>query len=314
MGSVKPAIDRETATMLLRDELHIDFDNLEEIADGQISRTYSLDIGGRPHVVQFTEHNMSQGCLNERFLGERLRQVEIPVRRVLHEGDFAGLHFTVAAKVHGRGLSQLPLDEFMAVLPSVMDILLRIASIDTSGTTGYGWLDSNGNGRFDSWRAHLCQVGDEEPGYFYDRWHKLFDSTFLDRKVFDHYYTKMKDLIDLIPSRRELVHGGLCGGNVLVDDGQVAVVLDWQDARYGDHVFDLAYMLYWLDKSAQEACMNAYKESLKKLGLSEARLKDRVKCYQYYMSVDALRFTAKTKNERLYRAVLDKLSLLDGAD
>jgi len=311
MESVKPVIDCEAATILLRDELQIDFDNLEEIGEGQIARTYSLDIGGRQYVLQFTEHNMSQGCLNERFFRERFRQMEIPVRSVLHEGDFEGLHFTVAAKAHGRGLSQLPLDEFIAVLPSVTDILLRIASVDTSDTTGYGWLDLNGNGKFASWRDHLCQVRDEEPGQFYDRWHELFDSTFLDRKVFDHYYTSMEDLIDLTPSRRELVHGGFGYGNVLVNDDQITAVLDWQDARYGDHVFDLAYMLNWLDESTQEACVNVYKESLRKLGRSEARLEDRIKCYRYYTGVDGLRFSAKTKNEGFYRAVLDKLSLLD---
>jgi hygromycin-B 4-O-kinase len=150
----------------------------------------------------------------------------------------------------------------MAILPSVMDILLRIASIDTCDTTGYGWLDRNGNGRFASWREHLCQVKDEEPGQFYGRWHELFDTTFLDRKVFDHYYTIMEDLIDLTPSRRELVHGGFGYGNVLVLDDRITGVLDWQDARYGDHVFDLAYMLNWLDGSTQEACVSAYKESL----------------------------------------------------
>jgi hygromycin-B 4-O-kinase len=314
MKSVKPVIDRETVTMLLRDDLQIDFDDLQVVADGQIARTYSLDIDGRPCVLQFTEHNMSQGCLNERFFSERFRQMNIPVRSVLHEGDFAGLHFTIAAKVDGRGLNRLPLREFIAILPSVMDVLLRIASIDTSDTTGYGWLDLNGNGKFASWREHLRQIRDEEPGQFYDRWHKLFYSTFLDREVFDRYYTRMEELIDLTPARRQLVHGGFGYGNVLVNDDQIAAVLDWQDARYGDPVFDLAYMLDWLDASTQEACVNAYKESLKKLGRSEARLEHRIRCYRYYTGIDGLRFAAKTKNEGFYRAALDKLSLLDSAN
>jgi hygromycin-B 4-O-kinase len=124
----------------------------------------------------------------------------------------------------------------------------------------------------------------------------------------------MEDLIDLTPSRRELVHGGFGYGNVLLNDGRVTAVLDWQDARYGDHVFDLAYMLDWLDRRTQEACVNVYKELLRKIGRSEARLEDRIKCYRYYIGVDGLRFAAKTKNERFYRAVLDKLSLVDGTN
>jgi len=314
MGSVKPVIDREAVALLLRDELRIDFDHLEEIGDGQISRTYSLNVGGRPCVLQFTEQNMSQGCHYERFFTERFCQMGIPVRKALYEGDFAGLHFTVAARVQGQGLSQLPWDEFVAALPSVMDILLKIARVDTSDTTGYGWLDAQGNGKFASWREHLCQIRDEEPGQFYGQWHELFETTFLDRKVFDHYYTKMEQLIALTPSRRELVHGGFGYGNVLVNEGQVTVVLDWQDARYGDHVFDLAYMLNWLDGKTREVCMKAYREALKKLDRSETHVEDRMKCYQYYAGLDGLRFAAKTNNERFYRAVLDKLSLLEGTD
>jgi hypothetical protein len=147
MESVKPAIDHETATRLLRDELQLDFENLEEIGEGQISRTYSLDMGGTPCVLQFTEQNMSQGCLNERLFSERFREMGIPVRDVLHEGDFEGLHFTIAAKVQGQGLHQLPPDAFMAILPSVMDMLLKIARThptlpDTGGSTRRGTADS----------------------------------------------------------------------------------------------------------------------------------------------------------------------------
>jgi aminoglycoside phosphotransferase (APT) family kinase protein len=99
---------------------------------------------------------------------------------------------------------------------------------------------------------------------------------------------------------------------MLVNDGRIVCVLDWQDARYGDHVYDLTYMLYWLGESTQAACMNVYKEALKRLDRSEDRLEDRMKCYQYYIGVDVLRFTAKTKNEEFYRAALDKLAQLDG--
>lgn len=309
--SVKPVIDSEAAARVLRDELHIDFDDLHEIGKSQISRSYSLSVGGQLCELQFTEQNMSQGCWNERFFKERFRQMEIPVRAVLQEGDYDGLHFVLAEKVNGRGLGQLPLNEFIAALPSVMDMLLRIASVDTSDTTGYGWLDSNGNGRFASWREHLCQVRDEEPGLFYDRWHVLFDTTFLSRKVFDEYYGKMEALIDSTPLRRELVHGGFGYGNVLLDNGQVTAVLDWQDARYGDHVLALMYTLSWLDRSKREAFLSAYKSALKRHGRSEDRIEDRIKCYEYYTGLDGMRFAAKTMDKRFYRGVLDQLTLVD---
>ena len=92
----------------------------------------------------------------------------------------------------------------------------------------------------------------------------------------------------------------------------VTGVLDCQNARYGVHVFDLAYMLNWLDESTQEACMNVYKESLRKLGRSETHTRRQNEVLPVLFRCRRVTFCSEDKEREIHRAVLDKLvRLLD---
>lgn len=46
--------------------------------------------------------------------------------------------------------------------------------------------------------------------------------------------------VETSPSRRSLLHGDFWPGNVLWRDGQIAAVLDWEDAAFGDPLSDVA--------------------------------------------------------------------------
>lgn len=48
---------------------------------------------------------------------------------------------------------------------------------------------------------------------------------------------------DAIPL--SLLHCDLVNRNVLVKDGQISAVFDWGCARYGDHLYDLAWFEFW---------------------------------------------------------------------
>lgn len=145
----------------------------------------------------------------------------------------------------GRMLGSLEPARFRAALPSVLRTLAGISSVAMTDTGGFGWFDPAGHGPDASWKVHLGRVAEVEPGMFYGNWHGLFETTFLERDRYDAYFARMTELPDSISVPRLLVHGGFGYGNVLVEDDTVTVVLDWQDARFGDPLFDLAYMDFW---------------------------------------------------------------------
>jgi aminoglycoside phosphotransferase (APT) family kinase protein len=59
-----------------------------------------------------------------------------------------------------------------------------------------------------------------------------------------------------------VLHGDFWPGNVLWRDGQLAAVIDWEDAAIGDPLADLANcrleLLWWLDEDAMEAFTSEY--------------------------------------------------------
>jgi hygromycin-B 4-O-kinase len=48
---------------------------------------------------------------------------------------------------------------------------------------------------------------------------------------------------DAVP--RSLIHADLINRNVLVDGGRIAGIFDWGCARFGDHLYDLAWFEFW---------------------------------------------------------------------
>jgi hygromycin-B 4-O-kinase len=137
---------------------------------------------------------------------------------------------------------------------------------------------------------------------FYGKWHGLFDTTFLERDRFDEYFREMTRLSEGLGAPRRLVHGGFGYDNVLIHEGQVSAVLDWQDARFGDPLFDVAYLDFW---PSGFDLVDLYESHCGKKGLLHENYRHRITCYKYYIGLDAMRFFAKTENRGAYDQVLE---------
>lgn len=303
----KPALPEADVLTLLNEIFESPILGLAAVEDGQIAQTFSFSVQNQDYFVQFNHSNMSQAKTTETFFAKQFQEHEIPIRRVVSFGIVNSLHYNVSAKVQGVPLSSLSEDEFRAALPSVIDQLLRISRVNTENTRGYGWLDENCHGRFDSWSAHLLGILNEVPGDFYGMWHELFQSTFLEKAQFDRYYGKMKELLPSVPNVRKLVHGDYGYGNVFVNGGKVSALLDWQNCRYGDPVLDLAATMLWRGEALAAEILEVYRAKSQSAGLMTDQLDSRVNCYLYYLGLDGLRYSARTDNRGMYDYVLSIL-------
>jgi hygromycin-B 4-O-kinase len=154
-------------------------------------------------------------------------------------------------------------------------------------------------GFFPSWRVYLANIREEEePGDFYGKWHALFQTSFLEREVFDLISDHMLHLLDHCPAERYLVHGGYGFGNVIAHQGKVSGVVDWIDAKYGDFCFDIAWLDFW---PAGHDFGELFRRYYADKGLSIPHYAERVLCYQCYIALDGLRFFAKTENQDAYQ-------------
>lgn len=306
---IRPQVEMHVVRGILEGCIGHAPEEVRRISSGQISSTFECVGKKESYVVQFTEPDMAAGLDIERRFGQRLAQAGIPLRAVICDGAHDGLRWTVTRKVLGERMTALRADVYEESLPAVFDTLLALSSIDVGDSTGYGWLDANGQGGWQTWEGHLSFVQDEEPEQmFYGKWHGLFEATFLERPRFEGYFRRMTRLLEGVQAPRRLVHGGFGYDNILVHEGKVSAVLDWQDARFGDPLFDVAYLDFW---PSGIDLVNRFEAHCGKRGALPEDYRSRVKCYKYYIGLDAMRFFAKTDNRGAYDGAVQILEGLE---
>lgn len=299
---IRPAVGPHEVRLILEDCIGHPPQRVDRVSSGQISSTFECLVKGEPYIVQFSEPELATGLAIERRFGQKLSQAGIPLREVICDGEHDGLAWTVTRRAAGKRMTALTREAYEGALPSVFDTLIALSAVDIADTVGYGWLDEDGQGGWESWEAHLSFVGEEEPEeMFYGKWHGLFDTTFLERDRFDGYFREMARLSEELRAPRRLVHGGFGYDNVLVHEGQVSAVLDWQDARFGDPLFDVAYLDFW---PSGFDLVDLFESHCGRKGLVHDDYRHRIRCYKYYIALDAMRFFAKTENRGAYDQVI----------
>ncbi|HEV2527410.1 MAG TPA: phosphotransferase [Thermomicrobiales bacterium] len=166
----------------------------------------------------------------------------IPVPDLLGAGVTDGAGWTVTRFAPGTPADALDAAALGEVFPEMLSILAAIHQVDPGSTTGYGILGADGNGQSASWRqSHLDQFDPARPGYWHDWRRRLADSP-MDWATFDEWHGRLPDLLARCPETRALVHGDYGYNNLLVHEGRVSAVIDWSIARWGDPLYDVAWL------------------------------------------------------------------------
>lgn len=309
MTDVKPHVGPDDVASLVAQHLGGPVRNVRPVEGGNVARTYSCTVGEREYIVRINRQ-MGANFEKEAVIRRMLAATNVPIPRIVHIGRFGDLNYAISEKAEGRRLDTLPPGDVAAVLPAMIETLGAIHAVDTTATSGFGAFGDDGRGLFPSWRAFLEAIREEEPeGEFYGRWHAMFDSTFLERDLVDRIFERMMRRINRCPEDRSLLHGDYGFGNILVRDGRITAVLDWLNAMYGDVVYDVAWLDFWAVGAELAAVFHDHYLST---GVSVVHYDDRVRCYQDYIGLDALRFFAKTGDENAYRWTRDRLLSSEG--
>lgn len=307
MDTLKPVVDEREVAALLEREFGEPIHGLSQIAGGNVARTFAFDVGGHAYVVRFNQH-MAANFEKEALIAGRLDPARVPVPRIIRLGRLGDLRYAVSERIDGTPLTRLPPAEAAALAPALLDTLDAINAVDRGAAAGAGIFGDDGDGLFPSWRAYLEAVRDEEPEWdYFGKWHVLFDTTFLERDVFDRLYERMAGLLDACPEERQLVHGNIGFGNVLARDGRIVAVLDWLDAAWGDPVFDVAWLDFW---GVGANWATTFRERQTRAGIDVPNFDERIRCYQLCDGLGAMKFFAKQGAEAEYRWVRERLLAL----
>ena len=313
--SGKPRIAEAEALALLRERFTAPIEDLSVVPGGAIAQIYAFSVTGDSYILRVAPPmgaNLEKELFIQGLLALSPASASVPIPPILHVGRLGALHYAISRRMPGTPLSELPLSDYEATIPALLETLDAIHAVDVRATTGYGVFADDGTGFLPSWRASLAAVGVEElepEEHSNSSWHSLFETTFLERDVWETVYARLVTLLDFCPEDRYLVHGDYGFDNVLAADGRITAVLDWLNAQYGDFLYDVAWLDFWPPSgfAFRERCQAHYAER----NIAVPNYAERILCYQCSIALNVLRFFAQRQNEEAYHfarhAILSRL-------
>ncbi|MCD4846752.1 MAG: aminoglycoside phosphotransferase family protein [Candidatus Aegiribacteria sp.] len=310
MSTIKPIVEERSVFHILASHFSGPVTELRGTEGGLIAQTFIFRTDEKDYVIRFNADNMDANFEKERYIAAKYNSSDVPIPEVIDIGRLHKLHYCITPRIVGEHLDRLSPEDISLALPSVINTLNAIHDTDIGQPQGYGLFDGQGQGFFSDWSSNLTYVKDEERSDgFYGKWHNLFKTSFLDRQLFDRVYGQMEGLLICCPNKKYLVHGGYGFGNLLINKGQVSAVLDWIDSKYGDPLYDVAWLDYW---DAGRGYRDIFRADYKHRAVDMSGFDERLLCYQCYIALDSMRFFAKSDDHGGYRWTTDRIEGLIG--
>jgi len=226
----KPLVSLDEAESFLERYHGFALDAIEELSGGAWSAAFGYRAGDDELVARFGRER--SWFENDRRL-HAFASEDLPIPRVRDVGDaMDGMFFAISERAFGRFLEDVEPKDSEALSAVVARLLraLREAPPEEVGYTWRQWLLSglDPEGRDAQWWACIAENPHVAP-------------------IADAARTRILELLDACPEKRELIHGDLLSRNVLVSEDVSALraVFSWKCSARGDALYDIAWLTFW---------------------------------------------------------------------
>jgi hygromycin-B 4-O-kinase len=275
MSKKKTELTLQDVETFLQQQFSGETTTLRPMIEGEESQAFSFERGGNGYVLRINK--AIEGFQKDAYAYHQFHSARIPIPKVIQIGRIDERHaFCISERISGITLQDLDSATLNYLLPPTMKIWIALQDLDLSYTVGAGDFDTNGNGRYATWQHYLLSVLDPS---FYD-WDYV--SHYLDRTLLKDLMTVFTSLVQHCPEERHLVHGDFGSNNILTDGHRITAVLDWDCAKYGDPLFDIATAYFWSSWLECMAVQTAYYEA----HISNTPdYRERLLCYQLHIGL-----------------------------
>lgn len=291
MSTVKTKIDQEYVFSYLKNNFDNTTSNLEFINGGEMSQAFRFKTAQGNFVIRVNTD--SRSFYKDKYAFEHFAYKEIPIPRIIKIGKIDDVyHFAISVKAEGKHITELTEEEYNRTLPSLLGIMDKIHNLDINDSVGFGKWNLEGVGYYTTWRDFLVSVKEyPENGNF-------FEVTFLEKDVWQKIYSKMEELMKFCPEERFLVHGDYGNNNAVSDGEKVTGVFDWAESSYGDFLYDIAWITFWLKKPERIKQIEDY-YGVKNILNFEKRLL----CYKLRIGLSSISFYAYSNQKDKYDSI-----------
>jgi aminoglycoside phosphotransferase (APT) family kinase protein len=217
--------------------------DLEPLSGGGWSSAWAYRAGGEELVVRF-------GPEASWYEADRMAMAfagpDLPVPEVRDVGTTpSGRAYAISVRHHGRFLEDTPAEQAGAIAPTLTRLLVGLYRVPAGPDAPVVWHQAGPPAG--SWREFLTDGLADDPGKLVHGWSATLAADPELAALSAAAAGRVRALIDACPERRDLVHGDLLHGNVLVspDARRVEAVFSWKCSVRGDFLFDAAWCSFW---------------------------------------------------------------------
>ena len=253
------------------------------MVEGQESQTFSFAHDNKQYVLRINP--MIEGFKKDEYAYRKFLSLKIPIPKIFEYGRFNGKHaFCVSEKVQGITFEDADEATVNALLPDITELWRSISETDISHTVGYGIFSSeDGNAPFDSWNSYLLSVLDNQKC----DWERVYHMVNVDSRLINVLKTAFVKFIPYCPEDRKLCQGDFGSNNILINPHtpKITAVIDWDNAKYGDPLYEIANAYFWKDWLMCMKKTSTYWEEI--LG-STLDYHKRIMCYQFHIGMEEI--------------------------
>ncbi len=302
MSVVKAKIEQEKVVLYLKKNFDDSIDHVEFIVGGESSQAFSFHINNGDYIVRVNMWSTS-GFEKDAYAYNHFKTENIPIPEIIEIGKIdEKFNFAISKKAKGKTINKLSDEEYHKTFSNLLSILDSIHCTDINNSSGYGRWSNDRIAPYSSWKDFIFSV---------QKWvqnNDVFTSSFLEKDVWEIIFQKMINLAEFCPEERYLVHGDYGSNNVIAENGKVTGVFDWADSLYGDFVYDIAWMAFWLKDKEKQQSLEKYYEQRNINNFAE-----RLLCYKLRIALGSMSFYSFSKQKEKYDLVKEQTLRLLGS-
>ncbi|MEQ4207945.1 phosphotransferase [Actinopolymorpha sp. B9G3] len=218
-------------------------EDLEALSGGAWSSAWAYRAGGEELVVRFGQ---DMAWYEADRMAMAFGGPDLPVPDVREVGTTpSGRAYAISVRHHGNFLEDTPAELADAIGPTLTRLLVALYQTPPCPGSPVVWHQPAGSAG--SWREFLLAGLVDDPEKLVHGWSATLAGDRELAALSAAVTERVSALVDACPERRDLVHGDLLHGNVLVspDAQRVEAVLSWKCSVRGDFLFDAAWCTFW---------------------------------------------------------------------
>lgn len=212
----------------------------ERLIKGEVNEVYAITTQDERECIIRISHRDTDSFTQEEYVINQARDVGIPVPEVLLVTKAVdkdrSITICIEKKIPGTPLNELEnlnSSERNAILYQAGAILSKLHEIKTNG---YGDVDLQGKGEHADLASYVRDRCDARGAFIEAAKDVKLDSSLIDRAI-DILQEKQTILISNGP---RLLHNDFSPKHILVDKGEVTGIIDWEIAKGGEPLEELA--------------------------------------------------------------------------